>query len=508
MPHKNSHKTLLDLLQFFNIKNNLSPNLGPILGGKLDSREIQPGDVFIALKGGKLDGEGFIQEAIQKGAIAVLKEASFRDQNQISHLSQNSVPILEIKNLKQYLPALGMFFENLEDLEKYHFPIFAVTGTNGKTTISTLLAEFLEEKKCAVIGSLGAGFLGELKHTGINTPDPIKVGRLFKNLISEGAQAFSMEASSHGLDQARIEAIPITVGIFTNLTQDHLDYHLNLKNYAKAKSNLFKFKTLELAVLNHDDEVSSYMEEVARAHHPNLKILKYGLGELSQDKKNLDVWLSRCEINSSGYELTVETPKGSFETTLNLMGEFNLSNYLAVVAALVGTGFNLEKIKKKTPKLYPPKGRMEIIKKPGLATVIIDYAHTPDALEKVLSTLRKHTAGQLWVVFGCGGDRDRTKRPIMASIAERLADRVIVTGDNMRFEDPQQIFGEICAGFSNQDRYELTPDRRLAIQMACQKAGPDDLILLAGKGHELYLESQGMKHFFDERDYIFGEKSS
>ncbi len=495
---KKEPKNLLDLINFFNL--NISQFTSfknhPVLGLTMDSREVQPGFVFVALKGEKLDGVLFIPEAIQQGAVAILIEEGVLPKEGLSDLSVLS---LQIKNLKNYLPDLGLFFAGLENLKNSELPILAVTGTNGKTTISTLLAQFLSQWPCGVMGSLGAGFLGNLKDTHINTPDPLKTACLFKKLIDEGARVICLEASSHGLDQDRLRAIPITTAIFTNLTQDHLDYHDNLENYAQAKAKLFSFESLKQIILNNDDPWSDVMHKAA---HPGVPVLTYGLNFLNKLNKKSDIWISHSRLLTMGYELKIETPMGSFETQLNLMGEFNLSNYLAVVSALVGMGVSLESIKNKTPGLIPPKGRMEIFQKINHPTVVIDYAHTPDAMEKVLKTLRGHTRGKLWVLFGCGGDRDRTKRPLMARIAEKLADRVIVTGDNSRSEDPAQIQADIKAGFAFQN-YELIPDRAEAIQWACQTAAPEDLILLAGKGHETYLEINNIRHDFDERDYIF-----
>jgi len=516
-------------LEFFSPINpiNLINQTDPIAGLSFNSKNIKSGEVFIALAGHKLDGRNYIQQAIDNGAsgilIEILEHENLEELIVKFKVNLNKI-FLIIKNLKKYLSSLAFYCEGFENLENFKKPIFAVTGTNGKTTVSMLLAQFFngfksnknnkdnKNYKCAVIGTLGAGFLnpeGDIKNledTQMTTPDALSLARLIKKLDSQGAEIFSMEASSHALDQHRLSALPISTAIFTNLTQDHLDYHENMANYAMAKSLLFKFESLKNAVLNLDDNYCPVME-TACLENLNLKnkIIKFSLGYKEEHKKNADVCVLSFDQNQNGFKnLKIKTPLGILETDLFLMGLFNLSNYLAVIGALILEGFSLDEIKTQTPKLKTPLGRMEVHTRPGLATIIIDYAHTPDAIEKALISLRSHLGahGKLWIVFGCGGDRDRTKRPKMAEVAECLADFIIVTEDNSRFESPAQIKSDIFAGFKNK-QIKYIERRDQAIRFACEKSSPEDLILLAGKGHEKYLEQQGVRNYFDERDYIF-----
>lgn len=527
-------KNFLDLFNYFQKSQDLNLDLYASVKIKalnLNSKNIKPGEIFIALpsfknKNKNLNFIDFIQEAVNKGAIGILIDLDLflELEKELEKELENflKIPCLKIKNLNNYLSDLAFWFEdlkNLKNIEKLE-KIIAVTGTNGKTTVSFLLAQFFNYlgQKTGLIGTLGAGFLEDLEgleDTGMTTPDALKLAQLIKKLGAEGAKVIAMEASSHALDQGRLTAVPITTAVFTNLTQDHLDYHENMAGYARAKSILFKFKSLKAVVLNLDDPYCPVMLEAAQSNNIKnnlLKIIKFSLSIKSADIYPL--FLNQDNQDTQGYKnLKIQTPLGVLETDLFLMGLFNLSNYLAVLGVLISEGFNLNQIKKHTPYLKPPLGRMELIQRPGKASVIIDYAHTPDAMEKVLLALRAHLRspeGKLWVVFGCGGDRDRTKRPLMAKIAEDLADEIMVTEDNCRFESQEQIRADIFAGFKNfkklkniKNKYGYIERRALAIEFVCQKAGPDDLILLAGKGHEKYLDQQGVRKYFNERDYIF-----
>lgn len=368
---------------------------------------------------------------------------------------------------------------------KTHIPFVGVTGTNGKTTVTNLIAQMLP--KAGLIGTLGAGFISDLKTTGYTTPPTEQTDELVQGLLEKGAQAIVMEASSHGLTQGRMQNVPFNVAVFTNLTQDHLDYHGSMEAYGDAKSKLFAWPTLEHAVLNLDDPFTQQLKS-------RCEVL---ITTFSCHDNKADILLQKEQALDNGYQLSINTPQGSLEVHLPLLGQFNISNYLAAVATCLCSGMGLEAMRQATAELQPACGRMELISKAQHADVLIDYAHTPDALDKVIQAARQHCHGKLWVLFGCGGDRDRTKRPQMAAIASQ-ADFVVVTEDNARFEDPNQIFDDICQGLRT-EHYQVVIKRDEAICYALNNAAQNDLIILAGKGHETYLDNRGEKKHFDER---------
>lgn len=354
----------------------------------------------------------------------------------------------------------------------------AVTGTNGKTTVHYLAAQLLTQagEKVGLVGTLGAGTLENLVPTGYTTPDAKTHTPLWPKLELAGCTWAILEASSHGLIQQRLKGIPIEIAAFTNLTHDHLDYHKTMAAYAEAKALLFKTPKLKLAIVNADDP---YAEQIIQ-HTSAAEIIR--------------IHPSRAQFQIEAKGFLLEKP---LKASLPLMGEYNIANTLIALAMArsVHPEFNFD-----LSKLRAPSGRMEMIPLESGAMAVIDYAHTPDALEKALIACRQHCLGKLWVVFGCGGDRDRAKRPLMAKAADTYADQIIVTEDNARFEAPEQIFADICEGFERD--YRLIPERAKAIQAACQNAQSGDVILLAGKGHERYLDIQGEQVFFDEREWV------
>ena len=471
----------------------------------LDSRTSGPGSLFCAMKGIGQDGHDFIPDAISRGCSAILCERK-----------PTSPLTLEGATLEKFLPPIFIFpslKEKIEALTQRLFPLkpnlclIGVTGTNGKTSVTHFIAQALTKLNlpCGIIGSLSGS---------LTTPDRFELGRQLSLL----PETVAIEVSSHALDQNRLADLPFKIGVFTNLSHDHLDYHQTLDAYAEAKSQLFKRPELNSAVINLEDARADFFIRAFKSAHPDRSCLTYSLSQ-----KTADIHLSHPPSlnNKHAFELTIQTPLGRFNTTLALWGEFNISNILAALGALIQMGYSKESLQKTLPYLTPPKGRMERITLPNQSIVIIDYAHTPDAFEKVLATLKKYThkkslslSKQLICVFGCGGDRDRTKRPKMAAIAEKYASFIIVTGDNSRFENPEQIFQDIISGFSqelNQDsnkklkksnNYKIIPSRELAIKTALQLASSGDVILLAGKGHETYLDIEGKKIPFDERDFL------
>lgn len=440
----------------------------PIAGLAIDSRGVKPGDCFLAFPGVATDGRRFIEDAAARGAAAVLYEANGFAPAPLA------IPCVAIASLREKLGAIASRF--------YGDPsrtlvVVGVTGTNGKTTCTQLLAQALDqsEGRAVVIGTLGYGFPGELDSSLHTTPDAVTVQRLLADFLAHGARYAAMEVSSHALHQGRVNATHFDVAVFTNLTHDHLDYHGDMAAYAEAKARLFEFPGLRHAVINVDD---AFGRELAERLAGRVNVLTYGL-------ERGDVGARAVQLTHEGMTLKITSPAGTATLTSPLFGRFNASNLLAVFATLLALGMLPNEAAERLSRARPAAGRMERFGgRSGNPLVVVDYAHTPDALEKVLTALREHTAGQLVCVFGCGGDRDRSKRPLMGAIAERLADRVIVTDDNPRHEDPQAIVGEIRAGMSREPL--VVRDRRAAIGRAIAEAGAEDIVLVAGKGHEDY----------------------
>jgi UDP-N-acetylmuramoyl-L-alanyl-D-glutamate--2,6-diaminopimelate ligase len=454
----------------------------------LDTRQLKTGDAFIALAGIKVDGRNFIAKAIELGAAAILVEA---DKNWQGIAWLGAVPVIAIDNLPSRVSEIaGHFFG--EPSKKIQ--LIGITGTNGKTTCSLLAAQLLArlQKKSAVVGTIGYGLLdtsviaplaqqiGLLTSTGLTTPDPITLQRILSELVSGGAASIAIEVSSHSLQQKRVAGLHFTSAIFTNLTQDHLDYHGDLNSYGNAKAQLLQMPQLKTAIINLDDDWAS---SLAKKAPTNVNIISYSTEKIA------DVYATNSELHAQGVRAHLHTPWGDADIDSPLLGQFNLSNLLAVIAALGAQGFKLEQLLPLIAQLEPAPGRMQLVTVDQSAQeiqVIVDYAHTPDALENTLNAIHQHKAGRVWTVFGCGGDRDRSKRPQMGKIAERLSDYVIVTNDNPRSEEPSSIAAEIVRGMNHPSGCLVIADRAQAIDFAVQQAKAGDIVLIAGKGHEDY----------------------
>jgi UDP-N-acetylmuramoyl-L-alanyl-D-glutamate--2,6-diaminopimelate ligase len=454
----------------------------------LDTRQLKTGDAFIALAGIKVDGRAFIAKAIELGAAAILVEA---DKNWQGIDWLGAVPVIAIDNLPSRVSEIaGHFFG--EPSKKIQ--LIGITGTNGKTTCSLLAAQLLAllQKKSAVVGTIGYGLLdtsviaplaqqiGLLTSTGLTTPDPITLQRILSELVNGGAASIAIEVSSHSLQQKRVAGLHFASAIFTNLTQDHLDYHGDLQSYGNAKAQLLQMPQLRTAIINLDDDWASSLIKKAPA---GVRLISYST------EKNADVYATNIELHAQGVRAHLHTSWGEAEIDSPLLGRFNLSNLLAVIAALGAQGFALEKLLPLIAKLEPAPGRMQLVTVDQPAQeiqVIVDYAHTPDALENTLKAIHQHKAGRVWTVFGCGGDRDKSKRPQMGKIAERLSDYVIVTNDNPRSEDPASIAAEIVRGMNHPSGCLVIADRAQAIDFAVQQSKAGDIVLIAGKGHEDY----------------------
>ena len=441
-----------------------------------DSRRCAPGVAFFAYPGEVADGRRHIGDAIARGASAVCWE-----EKDFSWRAEWQVPNVAIAGLKQRAGELAHEFYGRASESLW---VCGVTGTNGKTSCSQWLAALLE--KTAVIGTLGAGFPGALSDAVNTTPDALELQFLLKNFLERGARAVSMEVSSHGLAQGRVNGVRFACALFTNLSHDHLDYHGTMPRYAAAKASLFEMPGLKAAVLNLDDALGA---ELARRLAGRVRTIGYSLSP--QQPVGVDEYLFARAANE------IESSWGRAAVRIPVLGRFNVSNALGVLGCLVANGVPFEEGARLLAKLPPVPGRMQAVGDEPL--VVIDYAHTPDALENVLQALRPVAVargGRLAVVFGAGGDRDRSKRPLMGAVAARLADRVLITSDNPRSEEPLSIIEAIRGGAPSA---ELEADRARAIEKVIASADPNDVVLIAGKGHETYQEIAGRRtHFSDE----------
>ena len=457
----------------------------PLADLTTDSRQVKRGTVFLAYPGSRLDGRAYIADAVQRGAAAVIWERrDFRWDDRWD------VPHLAIEGLRERASEIAGCVHGDPSESLW---MVGVTGTNGKTSVSQWVAQALDGlgRRAAVLGTLGNGLVGERAEARNTTPDAVVLQRELADYLRRGARAVAMEVSSHGLDQGRTAGVKFDVGVFTNLTRDHLDYHGTMQAYAEAKYRLFLSKGLAHAVVNEDDAFGR--EFAARLRATPVKVIGYGLasGELRG---------TALAQGDAGLRFRVSGPWGEGEVTAPVLGAFNASNLLAVIGVLVASGVAFRDALAAVSRLSPVPGRLERVGGGRGPLVVIDYAHTPDALEKALDALRPAVAAghRLLCVFGCGGDRDPGKRPIMGEVAARLADHVVVTSDNPRGEDPLAIVAQVMAGAG--PRAEAVPDRQVAIFSAVHQAGPGDIVLVAGKGHETYQEIAGVRHPFSDRE--------
>ena len=452
-----------------------------------DSRRVQPGDAFAAYPGTRADGRAHIAEAIGRGAAFVLWESA-----RFAWDRQWRVPNAGVAGLRERLGALA---DALHGHPSRALWVVGVTGTNGKTTCTQWIAQCLERcgRRCAIVGTLGSGFAGALEPALNTTPDAALMHETLARLRADGAQAVAMEVSSHGLDQGRVNAIAFAVAVFTNLTRDHLDYHGTMQAYGAAKARLFAWPGLAAAVINAEDPFGAELAGIARGN--GARVLTYGL-------RDGDIRATAQEAGADGIRLAVATPWGSGELAAPVVGAFNAMNLLAVLGTLLASGVPLDRALAALSAVTPPPGRMQRLGGGALPLVVVDYAHSPDALAKVLAALRPgvRPPHRLACVFGCGGDRDKGKRPQMGEVAARLADRVVVTSDNPRGEDPAAIAEAVANGIrgtANRD-WAIELDREAAIRGAIAAARPGDVVLLAGKGHEDYQEAQGVRRPFSD----------
>ena len=445
----------------------------------LDSRLVQPGDVFLACAGDRVHGLAYADQARAAGAVLVLWEPPW-----------GGGPIggdyLEVPKLRA---RAGEIAARLLRRPAQGLTVIGVTGTDGKTSCAHFLVQCLDlaDEPCGLIGTLGWGRIDALKPVSHTTPDPLALQQMLACLRDSGCVRVVMEVSSHGLDQGRVAGIDFDLAVLTNLSRDHLDYHGDAESYAEAKARLFRWPGLNAVVLNADDAFGRALAQDRDAD----RCVLYGLSDSPVDGHGSGPgggvrWVRgrNLRLTRDGLELQVDSAWGSGDLRSHLLGRFNASNLLAVLSVLLLQGRSLRRALARIATLRTVPGRMERFGGGDLPVVVVDYAHTPHALEQVLGALREHSPGRLTCVFGCGGDRDAGKRPQMAQAAERWADRIIVTDDNPRSEDPDRIVAQVMAGFRRPSRVAVVRDRRLAINQAVGCAGRTDTVLIAGKGHE------------------------
>ncbi len=445
-------------------------------GMRLDSRKVCDGELFLACVGTVRHGVKFIQQAIENGAVAVALEPAAETDG--VDLTQYSVPVFMVERLHLLVSELaGRFYGH----PSRAMQVVGVTGTNGKTSVSQFIAlAIAQTTPCGLIGTLGSGIVGALHDTGHTTPDPVMMQVELAKMRDDGARHVLMEVSSHALDQGRVNAVAFDTAIFTNLSHDHLDYHGDMLSYAGAKRRLLEMPGLKKALLNSDDEVG---RQWLASPPPGVEMMSYGLS-LDSAGRAPDLYVDELQLTSRGMHLSVHSRWGDGVIDSPLLGRFNASNLLAALGALLALGFEFDDALQRLSKITTVPGRMERFGGAGQPMVVVDFAHTPDALEQVLKALREHTKGRLWCVFGCGGERDREKRPKMGHIAEEFADSVIITDDNPRRENAFNIIEDITRTMKNSDSVYINRNRTAAIELTLSLATADDVILVAGKGHE------------------------
>ncbi|RFC35722.1 MAG: UDP-N-acetylmuramoylalanyl-D-glutamate--2,6-diaminopimelate ligase [Candidatus Nitrotoga sp. LAW] len=490
------------------------PGLITSLGIKItrlvtDSRAVAPGDTFIAYPGSKADGRQFIKQAIANGANAVIWEAHGFSWNYAWQL-----PNLAVADLRHHA---GEIADHVYGSPSQKLWVVGITGTNGKTSCCHWIAQSfcVLGKKTALIGTLGNGFPSALQPTLNTTPDAIHLHELLADYLAQGAQAVAMEVSSHALEQGRVNGVQFDVALLTNLSRDHLDYHGDMQSYAAAKRRLFDWQQLKYVVLNLDDAFGAEIAE--QLQDKGVEVVGYGLNDaalaLAERLGLRMVYGGALHMDRQGFSLQIHSSWGGGELHNTLIGRFNVANLLGVMAVLLVSGVTLSNALHELSHISAVPGRMQTFSENGRPTVVVDYAHTPDALEKVLQAVREVVGrepvgthdSKVICVFGCGGDRDRGKRPMMGAIAAKLADVSIITSDNPRSEAPLDIIAAIVSGITAGGRetngsYQIIEDRASAIAQAVLSAHATDIVLIAGKGHESYQEIKGVKYPFSDAE--------
>lgn len=450
---------------------------------EMDSRAVKPGSLFICIKGYTVDGHDYARQAEKNGAVAIVAERKI----------EADVPVIYVNDTKR---AMAIFANVFYEHPTSKMKVIGVTGTNGKTTITHLLEKIFRRAgdKTGLIGTINMKIGDEVIPTSNTTPESLTLQKTFKQMVDQDVETVLMEVSSHALDMGRVRGVDFDIAVFTNLTQDHLDYHKDMDDYRRAKGllfaqlgNVYTNSKIKIAVLNNDDQASEEYKKSTAA-----QVITYGIDNVS------DVMATNIKMTNKGTQFSLSMPHDSCKINMKLIGKFSVYNVLAATAAAYAQGVPLEEIKESIEQLDGVPGRFEAVDAGQEFTVIVDYAHTPDSLENVLTTIKQFANGKVFVVVGCGGDRDKAKRPLMAQIAVAHADIPIFTSDNPRSEDPEQIIKDMEAGVIGAN-YEKIVDRKHAIEYAVNQANKDDVILIAGKGHETYQIIGNNVYDFDDR---------
>lgn len=471
-------RSLLRDMQGVNVRRDVA-----VSGLALDSRKVQAGDLFLAVAGTLTHGLQHARQALALGAVAVAWEPVAGKTELAEVAALLPVPVVEVPDLSQ---QTGIIAERIYGHPSRGLLMIGVTGTDGKTSCSHFIAQALDtsDRRCGVIGTLGYGLFSELSSATHTTPDALTVQQTLAAMQAKGARCVVAEVSSHAMDQGRVQGVDFDIAVLTNLSRDHLDYHGNVEAYAEAKRKLFHTPGLRYAIINGDDNFGAALLD---AIPPGVAPVAYRLENEPFRTRFPAQWVigRNLEFDAGGMRMDVFTPWGSGPLRCGLLGRFNASNLLAALATLCVAGLPFEEALQRLARTRTVPGRMERF---DLGSehplVVVDYAHTAGALEAVLKSLRVHCSGKIWCVFGAGGDRDQGKRSLMGAVAERYADAVVLTNDNPRTEDPQQIIDDICAGLKQPGAAHVETDRGDAIAYALQAAGPGDVVLIAGKGHE------------------------
>lgn len=492
-----------------------------VSGLATDSRKVIKGDLFFALNGLTVDGRNYIAGAIKRGAVAVLAESSEAAEN-FTVRKQSGVVVIDVPGLSKKLSAIaGRYYgDPSKDLT-----VIGVTGTNGKTSCSHLIASLADSlgQQSGLLGTLGFGVFHnvgqhgdlELQTTGFTTPDAVQLQACIKGLADKHCTLVAAEVSSHALAQHRADAIGFDVAVLTNLSHDHLDFHKDMASYADAKRRLFYINNVSAAVINADDSFGAQLAAELKSESPadfgrDLTVLTYSTQAVDTDlpeSQQPDIYVRNTRYALNKIVAEVITPWGSGFINIPLIGEFNLSNALAALTAMLATGADFKALLAVFAQVPAVKGRMEIVfdsngDSLSNKTVVVDYAHTPQALELALKALRPHTEQRLWCVFGCGGDRDQDKRSAMGRVARALADNIVITSDNPRSEPPEQIIDDILLGIDDMHNVNVEQDRAGAIAFAVAQAQAGDLLLIAGKGHEQFQIIGDMQLPFSDVDVV------
>lgn len=451
-----------------------------------DSRNVVAGNVFCAVSGTSVHGGNYIDSVIDQKPSAILLDCDYNLSDETAQrLQTNAVGVLRVPNLKA---SIGRIASRFFQSPSQRLSIIAVTGTNGKTSVCHFLAEALHylQIKCAVLGTAGSGFIGELSAAALTTPDATQVHSLLADFVAQGATMTALEASSHALTQHRLSGCQIETAVFTNLTPEHLDYHVDMTAYGAAKETLLQWPGLRQAVINADDPLGLRW---CHRYHNCYPIIAYSTADcLPKLPKNVTLIHGKLQqMSNQGIRAEIVSPWGCRQIELPILGKFNLANCLAVLGVMQFYQIPFVPSIACLQKIHGVCGRMQLFTQVNKPTIVVDFAHTPDALASALSSLRAHVKGKLWCVFGCGGNRDKLKRPLMGKIAAQLADFLILTNDNPRQEDPEQIIADIKQGIPPTfTGVHLEMDRAASILYAIAHAKSADIILVAGKGHETY----------------------